>query len=1007
MIKASIHCILLFLLPICATSQKADFQFYTTADGLSNNRIWSCTQDQQGFIWLSTDGLNRFDGQHFLNYTTRPEPIFAKNDNQPSIHSIGSELISFDNNNLLAFNTLSGETKAYPLTSFITDDVFINVGQSIEIAEEYVIIPVFSKQKKEVALIKYQQGKLTKVATLHDANANFDLGIITICANQLGHIFYQDKSLNNIVRIDTTGKKLAEIPLPKKKEVTLKSGYGNTVFGNADNLFFELDERTQSFRPHPINDQLDKIVHIAIYDFVQTPNGDLWVACDDRQLLFYEAETGQLFNFQEQLKTVVPFQLTLNRIALDKTGVLWINTITGLLRVTPQRKWFDTYFAGQWDACEGQCSFRGFAENEEGAVFASFYSNVFKINPKEKTTSPPLYPSNITPFDLHFEEGKLLLNNGWVFNLESQQISNPYSINLESFDGGIFVADGNNGLWLANRRKLFFLRINSTGAVWENVATVTDQGNFTDIKFDHHNGVMWFSTTNTLRAYHAVQGTIKLISEYTWPEYLGIRYLHPDRNGHIWIASDSGLLHFDPEKASLKKYTTEDGLPNNNVVTILPEGDSCLWLGTNLGLSRFSKTTETFINFYEEDGLAHNEFNRRSAFKTKNGQLFFGGIGGVTAFYPEEVMEEYRAERKSARLSLTSFTKTDADLDTTFTTVFNGENPVIDIFHKNKTFQFEYVLTDFRQPEKVSYSYQLAGYDNVWSKPSAVNTATFNALPSGSYTFRVRAFNGRGQWHSEELQVKLVVHPPWWATWWAYLLYALAVAGVASGIFYFLKKRWDLQNSLLLEQAEAQRLKELDGFKSRLFTNLTHEFRTPLTVILGMAERGKVESGKLGNGIAQEQLQTVSNFLVSNFQLIENNGQNLLRLVNQLLDLSKLEDKSFRLNLQQSDIVPYLRYVTESFQTFANSHNIALRFFTTLKDLEMDFDPEQLKQVMTNLISNAIKFTPSGGEVEVSVGRGQFSVFSGQLAVDSQHFGLPTANCQLKTAYCLLKTAYW
>jgi signal transduction histidine kinase len=182
----------------------------------------------------------------------------------------------------------------------------------------------------------------------------------------------------------------------------------------------------------------------------------------------------------------------------------------------------------------------------------------------------------------------------------------------------------------------------------------------------------------------------------------------------------------------------------------------------------------------------------------------------------------------------------------------------------------------------------------------------------------------------------------------------VVLAGIAFGIFYFLKKRLELQNQLQQEQQEAERLKELDIFKSQLFTNITHEFRTPLTVILGMAEQLSADGGRL---TVEESKRSLS--------LIERNGQNLLRLINQLLDLSKLESKSFQLRLQRGNIVPYLRYVTESFHTYANSRNLSLRFFTTFEELEMDFDPEQIQQVMGNLVSNAIKFTPPGGEIQV------------------------------------------
>ncbi|MCB0635728.1 MAG: helix-turn-helix domain-containing protein, partial [Lewinella sp.] len=314
----------------------------------------------------------------------------------------------------------------------------------------------------------------------------------------------------------------------------------------------------------------------------------------------------------------------------------------------------------------------------------------------------------------------------------------------------------------------------------------------------------------------------------------------------------------------------------------------------------------------------------------------------------------YRQSAHGGRLSLVAFSRTNTQLDTTFTFLFNEVQPRVDIYHQDITFSFEFALTNFRQQEKVGYSYRLEGYDQSWSEPSAANKISFYSLPSGQYQLRIKAMNSRGQWLPNELLIEVVVHPPWWKTWWAYLLYAGLMAGLAYGVFYFLRKRWELHNRLTLEQQEAQRLKELDHFKSRLYTNLTHEFRTPLTVILGM-------TGQMAEATQQAREQAA--------RLIERNGQQLLALINQLLDLSKLEDQSFQLNLQQGDIVAYLRYVTESFHTFVNGKNLSLQFHSTIQELVMDFDAEQIQQVMTNLISNAAKFTPSGGDITVQLDR--------------------------------------
>ncbi|MCB9304955.1 MAG: hybrid sensor histidine kinase/response regulator, partial [Lewinellaceae bacterium] len=265
---------------------------------------------------------------------------------------------------------------------------------------------------------------------------------------------------------------------------------------------------------------------------------------------------------------------------------------------------------------------------------------------------------------------------------------------------------------------------------------------------------------------------------------------------------------------------------------------------------------------------------------------------------------------------------------------------------------FELTTLSFRNSKKNQYAYQLDGFNDDWINLGTKREITFTNLDPGQYTLNVKGSNNDDSWNGAVTSLNIVIHPPWWATWWAYLLYALALAS----LFYFFRRyelnRQALKANLVLEKVEAEKLKELDSFKSRLYTNLTHEFRTPLTVILGMAEQIKKAPQKhLDEGV----------------ELIRNNGKNLLQLINQLLDLSKLESGALQLQLRQGDGVPYLRYLADSFQTYANSRNLSLRFHASLESLVMDYDPEQLKQVVTNLISNAVKFTPSGGEVTVRI----------------------------------------
>jgi signal transduction histidine kinase/DNA-binding response OmpR family regulator len=562
---------------------------------------------------------------------------------------------------------------------------------------------------------------------------------------------------------------------------------------------------------------------------------------------------------------------------------------------------------------------------------------------------------------------------------------------------GQFEKDEQGQIWWGWGYELHRLEENAARPFWKKVEVKQWINLIEAIKYDPFRKWLWLGNRDVLVAINPA--TQQLEAQYFNEKnnIATIHYIHTDPLGRLWLGTEQGLVRFEPASNFWKKYTTAHGLPDEYVHGIQPEGDSCLWLATNHGLSRFSIAPERFINFYEEDGLPDNEFNRSSSFRASDGRMYFGGMRGITAFFPKEVMEKYEHRSIENHLRLHTVSMTDDERDTVRTSYFFEKSPQLDVYYQNKTVVLEFGLMDFQSEGAIQYSYLLDGHDDTWSKPSPNNTVTFSSLPSGSYVFRVKALNAKGQWAADELAIQLIVHPPWWATWWAYSLYLLAFAALAFAIFSFLKKRWELKSQLENEQQEALRLKELDAFKSRLYTNLTHEFRTPLTVILGMAEQGKAEIEKRGNweiGNSSERPQKISNFLISNFQHIEHNGHSLLRLVNQLLDLSKLEDGSFKLHPKRGDIVSFLRYLSESFKSYAETKQLSLHFTSEMKTLEMDFDPEQLQQVVTNLVSNAVKFTPPGGQLHVKLNSRSAAAereFGGTLAITISDTGIGIA----------------
>ncbi len=440
--------------------------------------------------------------------------------------------------------------------------------------------------------------------------------------------------------------------------------------------------------------------------------------------------------------------------------------------------------------------------------------------------------------------------------------------------------------------------------------------------------------------------------------------------GYIWVGTLDGLFRVDTETGSRKRFDTSSGLPHNNVQSILEDDHGRLWLGTENGLCRFGPEQGTFRNYYESDGLPANNFSR-ACYKNDKGELFFGGTFGIVYFHPDSI----RDNAVPPKLVLTQMDIYGEPL------AIGGDSPLqkhlsvtqkLELGHWQNDLTIHYAALHYKNPAQNRYKIKLDNYDKQWREVGTQRKANYTNLGPGRYTFRVKAANSDGIWNEKGIALDITIFPPWYWNIWSQLLYALLLIGA---LYWF--HRFQLNRRLAL--AEAERLKELDSFKTKLYTNITHEFRTPLTVIQGMMDNIK--------GYDEEK------------DIVKRNSQNLLNLVNRLLGLSKLDAGKLKLNLVQGDILPFLRYVTESFHSFALNQKINLNFYSDAEEIIMDYDPEKVLEVLSNLLSNALKFTPEYGKVQVVAGV-QPAVSSQQRAVGSRQWaGRPP-----RTAHCLLLT---
>lgn len=633
---------------------------------------------------------------------------------------------------------------------------------------------------------------------------------------------------------------------------------------------------------------------------------------------------------------------------------------------------FDTYWLGNMDGI-GKRNYqapvfqkykvknaRMMTEDENGNIYIGNDFSYIKILDPVSDAMYGIPSGNTTSFSVMFHSGTVYSNNSTIKGGKAETL--PIS-EIEPYTLGslptIQLIDRNDKLWSAEwwRGGIITTELNPPHAVQEiRIPELhNSQMEFTYFYQRPSDGTIWLGTQGAGLFVYTEKG--ELIERLTTAEESRIRLqsnivtcLYEDESGRLWIGHGKGLSCLNPKAESLHHFELNPDEPDFNAVYgILPEGGSeptpaFLWLSTNRGLYRFDIQTGLAMGFPLHEDLMNTEFSTTSFYKAKNGRMYVGSYrNGVFAFYPEEVMAWYDGVHGTGLpILINHFSKFDADTREVIEPMKVPQNmETILLRHGDRYFDLRFTVADFRKPELNRYTYKLEGYDEKWRTPSrSGNRVHYENLPVGTYTLRMRGGLFLSDLPSNEKQLEVIVLPPWWATWWARSLFAALILGIGYLIYRY-------QLSRQLDQAETRRLKELDSVKTRLYTNITHEFRTPLTVISGMAEQ-----------IEQPEASK---------KLILRNSKHLLHLVNQMLDLSKLESGKLNLNLIQSNIIAYLQYLSESFHSLAAGKEIELVFYPEMSELVMDYDSEKLQLIVSNLLSNAIKFSPNGSKIVLHI----------------------------------------
>ena len=424
-------------------------------------------------------------------------------------------------------------------------------------------------------------------------------------------------------------------------------------------------------------------------------------------------------------------------------------------------------------------------------------------------------------------------------------------------------------------------------------------------------------------------------------------------NGIIWVGTREGFYCFNEKDKQIKRYNTTNGLPNNVVYGILEDSFGRLWLSTNRGISCFNPETEKFRNFTESDGLQSNQFNTASYCRTSVGQMYFGGINGITTFRPELLLDNpYTPPVVITKLQL--FNKVvRPDDETGILTKNISETKSITLKSWQTAFSIEFVVSNYISGQHNTFAYKLEGYDKEWYYLTDSRTVSYSNLPQGTYQFLVKAANSDGKWNPIPTALEIIVLPIWYKTWWALLIFFATFAGFITFVFRFFWMRKSMEAQLEIEHRDKEHQEEINQMKMRFFINISHELRTPLTLILTPL---------------QEIINKISDRWTRNqLEYIQRNANRLLHLVNQLMDYRRAELGVFELKAKKGNAHQLIQDNFLFYDKLARHKKITYTLHSELEDKEVLFDANYLELIVNNLLSNAFKYTESGQSITVTL----------------------------------------
>lgn len=984
------HIAFILLFSICylenAVSQQTSYYFkhYNINSKLSQNTVMSIFQDSKGFIWFGTkNGLNRFDGCDFK--------VYQRGNSSNDLKNSMIYCITEDRHRTLWIATDKGISLYDPFTENFKDfnQKTLN-GLGIEGPVSKIIIDtlhdrtwiltgpdLFLYQNKEDKL--YHLNDKFSTYKAHNPSALYvdSIGVAYIGYPRTG-IFSYDAETDKITLINQNNNTPTAICSYKENSLLL---------GTMNSGAYIIDKTTGNSRKIAIDKSIDSAIidsNLFVRDIRQISESEYWMGTESGIYILKDDITQHIMH--EEFNSQSLSDNAIYSIFKDKEGGIWIGSYFGGVDYIPTHySYFENFYPIAYKNSVSGCRVREFVSDAQGNLWIATEDHGLNYYDKNKgrfthisTQTKPLNISFTNIQCLNLSENKLWIGTFSkgidVLDLKTGQrrhyerTDQPNSI--DNNDIFAIYTDKRNTIW-----------IGSSSSVYTYVPEIDGFQPFDKIRgvfisdiLEDKNGFIWFATYNrgAIR-YNPQSGKIK---EFRYDEenpyslcYDRITCIFEDSKQHLWFGSeDGGFCRYNDSNESFTRITTQHGLPSNVIYTILEDDNNHLWLSTNNGLVDFNPqnmTIEAQYNF--TNGLQSKQFNYNSGIKTEDGTLYFGSINGFVAFNPKN----FRINKNKYSVALTDFYIFNQEVKVdSVNKILDKAMPYAETIHLNydqATFSFSFSSLNYSTEANGKYAYQLEGIDPKWNYIDNITRISYNSIPPGNYTFRIKYSKDGHEWSEEDTQIKINIIPPLWRTSWAYSLYALIVISILFSIirFYMNRKRKQIEEKMAHQ--EQMRKEEIYKAKIDFFTDIAHEIRTPITLI--KAPLDYILNSQPNEREVKENLITM-----------ERNTDRLLVLVNQLLDFRKIESKAFTLSLKVRNINALVANTYSRFVPTARQKQLETQLECPAEAILASVDEEAITKVCSNLFNNAIKYSATYIKVRLAADE------------DSQHFRITVKN---------------